>query len=90
MSRNLDRRRPAPSNDVFEAHDSHDHTKTYYFHAFRDEEDTGVYLNFVEDDRGKDGMATIRDMMWISADQCEEFASALFKAARVIRRTANT
>lgn len=81
-------RRKTAHNDVFEAHDSHDYTKTYYFHAFRDEEDMGVYLNFVEDDRGKDGMATCRDMMWIDADQCEAFAKALLQAAEIIRSKA--
>lgn len=79
-------RRRAAHNDVFEAHSQHDPTCTYYFHAFRDESDTGVHLNFVEDDRGKDGMATCRDMMWIDADQCEAFGKALLDAAEIIRK----
>lgn len=81
----LDRRRPLPVNHVFEAHDQHDPTKTYYFEAFRDEEDTGVYLNFVQDDCGSVGLATVRDHMWIDADQCEAFGLALMQAAKRIR-----
>lgn len=84
----FDRRKPVASNAVFEAHDQHDPTKAYYFEAFRDEDDMGVLLNFVQDDRGRDGMATCRDFMWIDADQCEEFGNALLAAARIIRATA--
>ncbi len=76
----LDRRRPRASNDVFEAHCQHDDTCHYHFHAFRDLEDRGVYLNFVNpaDRRGE---GTIRDFMWIDAKQCREFGEALIAAA---------
>lgn len=83
----FERRRPRPVNHVFEAHDQHDPTKTYHFESFRDEDDTGVYLNFVEGDAGKDGLATVRDMMWINADQCEAFGKALLDTAQLIRAT---
>lgn len=76
----LDRRRPRASNDVFEAHDQHDDTKHYHFHAFRDESDTGVYLNFVNPDDRR-GSGTIRDWMWIDSSQCREFGKALLAAA---------
>jgi len=82
---NLDQRRAKPGNHVFEAHDQHDGTATRYFHSFRDEEDTGVYLAFVEDDAGQDGLATMRETMWIDADQCEQFGKALLAAAQLIR-----
>lgn len=81
----LDQRRPIPNNHVFEAHDQYDGTTTRYFEAFRDEEDTGVVLVFVEDDTRREGLATIREEMWIDADQCEQFGKALLAAAQVIR-----
>lgn len=85
----LDRRRPEAANHVFEAHDQHDPTNISYFEAIRDEADMGVVLMFVQDDRGRAGLATIHQMMWIDADQCEAFGKALVEAARIIRATAN-
>lgn len=78
----LDRRRPRASNDVFEAHCQHDETRHYHFRAFRDQEDMGVYLNFVNPgDRGGEG--TIRDFIWIDGKQCQEFGEALLAAANL-------
>lgn len=81
----LDRRRALPSNHVFEAHDAYDPTN-YFFTAFRDEEDTGVRLNFCQETRTP-GEAIIKAGMWIDADQCEQFGNALLAAAKLIRET---
>ncbi len=79
-----DRRRPLPSNHVFQAHDAHDPTKDYFFEAFRDEDDTGVYVNFVKD-VGEFDTLNVLNMMWLDADQCEQFGAALLDASRIIR-----
>ena len=74
------------ANTVFDAYEQDDPTKTYHFEAFRDEEDMGVYINFVDNHKDLDGSSKIRDMMWIDADQCEQFGNALLAAAELIRK----
>lgn len=81
----LNQRRPMPGNQVFEAHDQDDETAKRYFKAFRSEEDTGVYLTFLEDYASGEGGAILRETMWIDADQCEQFGKALLAAAQFIR-----
>jgi hypothetical protein len=78
-----DRRRPLPHNHVFEAHDWHDPTN-WFLHCFRDDEDKGVFVNFCSDPDGQGG-ATIRSAIWIDADQCEQFGTALLAAAKLSR-----
>lgn len=79
-----DRRRPLPTNHVFEAHDAHDPTNNYFCEAFRDEDDTGVHLNFVKD-VGEFDTLNVLNTMWLDADQCEQFGAALLEAAQIIR-----
>ena len=74
-----DRRSPVPGNLLFEAHDQHDPTKTFFFMAYNDE--AGVTLCFVEGDARIDGMATLRDRMWIDAEQAEVLGKALIEFA---------
>lgn len=79
-STDLDRRKPLPTNHVFEAHDDFDLGKTWFLHVFGDETDTGVHLNIVED-VGEPGWLNIKHFQWLNAAQCREFGEALIKVA---------
>ena len=78
-TRDLDRRKPAPSNLVFEATDAFDPTATHFLMAYRTD-DGGVSIAFVNETT-----RVIRDSMWLNAEQCEEFGNALIEAARIGR-----
>lgn len=79
----LDRRKPAPDNQIFEAHDWRDPTNLVLY-CYRDEEDKGAMITFCAE-RNASGSATMHQWMWINADQCEEFGNALLAAAKIIR-----
>lgn len=70
-----DRRRPRPSNVLFEASDWCDDSKDYHLVAWETEEN-GVRILFVQE-----GTDIIRDMMWINHEQCEVFGNALVAVA---------
>ena len=78
-TRDLDRRKPAPSNLVFEATDAFDPTATHFLMAYRTD-DGGVSIAFVNE-----ATRVIRDSMWIDGGQCEQFGNALLEAARIAR-----
>ena len=70
-----DRRKPAPSNQIFEAYDSFDTTKEYFLFAF--EVDDGASITFA-----KGGNLSIHSSVWISAEDCARFGKALLKVAK--------
>lgn len=80
----LDRRRPVPSNHVFEAADDFDPTNNCFLCVFRDEDDMGVYVDICEDVGDQDGF-TVKAGHWLNGDQCEQFGKALIAAAQIIR-----
>ena len=89
-----DRRKALPSNMLIEATDWYDYTKDYHLKVWEDVpcedcededeadiaprtiENPGVTVAFVED-----GTDIIRDMVWLSPDQCEALGKALLAVA---------
>lgn len=77
----LDRRRPMPTNHVFEAYHPFDPTSDFLW-AFIGGGDTSVNIMFCEESRSG---IFIRRSMPLNAGQCEEFGQALLAAAAMIR-----
>jgi hypothetical protein len=71
-----DRRKPAPSNQIFEAHDSFDPAKGYFLLAFEDDPG-GASICFI-----KDESLIVHSSMWISAEDCAKLGNALLKVAK--------
>jgi hypothetical protein len=77
-------RPPTPDNNVFEAFDRDDPTKDYRLSVFRDEDDMGAYVSFCDPPDTR-GLSTILNMIWLDANQCEEFGKSLIATAGIIR-----
>jgi hypothetical protein len=78
----FDRRKPKPTNLVFEASNPHDWTDQHILFCFQSENETGVCVGFIQETT-----RIFRDHMYLNADQCEEFGNALLEAARIGRET---
>ncbi|MDR2880497.1 MAG: hypothetical protein LBV29_01155 [Azoarcus sp.] len=77
-------RRQKPSNHVFQVYPE-DSDREDYLSAFMDEDDFGVYIDFLQDIPDQPGISTVLAGMWLNLEQCEEVGKALLAAAQVIR-----
>jgi len=80
MPVDLDRRRPKPTNLVFEAAKDCDPTEDHILFSFQSEDEAGVCVGFIHETT-----RVFRDFIFLDADQCQEFGEALIEAARIAR-----
>lgn len=77
--RNLDRRRPVPSNQFFEIGDDFDPTETRYLCGYA--EGDALVVALVEDVTDR-----VQATFPLNADKCRELSTALLRAADALER----